>query len=572
MSKVSLDGKITEDDKRPQWDNKIQYLLSCIGFAVGFGNVWRFPYLCQTYGGGAFLIPYVIALVFEGIPIFHLELAIGQLLRKGSIGVWNHISPYLGGIGYACMMVSFIISIYYNMILAWVLWYLGNSFQDPLPWSICPQDTSKPELIEECHKTSKSTYFWYRHTLNISTGITQTGPFLWWLVICLAFSWIIVYLCTIRGIESTGKLKILKNPRAWLDAATQIFFSLSLALGGHIAYSSYNPQKNDCEKDSIIIAAVNSLTSMYASISIFSILGFKATMNYRDCLDRNIAALTTAFNLTNQSISRENYTVWLESLSKISPPTVSNLKLKKCDLQHFLDQSASGPGLAFIVFTEVVLKMPGSQAWAILFFIMLFTLGLSSMFGLIQGILTPFTEFPIVSKYLRKEASCGIICFISFLTGLLFTTRSGSYWLEVFDSYGGSIPLLVISFLEVCGVVFVYGLKRFCNDVEWMTGRPVNFYWKASWQFISPVLMLSVFLSYLSIQHPSTYNTWNPSYEGFPSKEPKFYPRWVLFICGLLVLLPCIFIPIGAICQFKNVMLKRKEKQVLHPSESTEGS
>ncbi|KAG5265024.1 hypothetical protein AALO_G00260610 [Alosa alosa] len=73
-------------DERPKWDNKVQYLLTCIGFAVGLGNVWRFPYFCQVYGGGAFLILY-------------LELAIGQRLRLDSIGVWNSISPYLGGVG-----------------------------------------------------------------------------------------------------------------------------------------------------------------------------------------------------------------------------------------------------------------------------------------------------------------------------------------------------------------------------------------------------------------------------------------------------------------------------------------
>ncbi|XP_039185237.1 sodium-dependent neutral amino acid transporter B(0)AT3-like isoform X1 [Crotalus tigris] len=609
MSEVSLDNTISEDENRPRWDNKMQYLLSCIGLAVGFGNVWRFPYLCQIYGGGAFLIPYVIAVVFEGIPVFHLELAIGQFLRKGSIGVWNHISPYLTGIGYACMMVSFIIGTYYNMIIAWVFWYLGNSFKEPLPWSICPQDSSKPELIKECDHSSESNYFWYRYTLNISTDITQTGPFLWWLIVSLASSWIIVYLCTIKGIKSTGKaiyitisflytvltiflvygltlpgasegltylftpdFTVLKNPRAWLDAGTQSLFSLSLALGGYTAYSSYNPQKNDCEKDSVIIATVNSLTSIYASITIFSILGFKATINYRDCLDSNIESLTTAFNLMEQSISRENYTLWLESLSQGAPSRVSGLKLKNCDLQYFLRKSVSGPGLAFITFTEVVTRMPGAQIWSILFFLMLSCLGLSSMFGLIQGILTPFTEIPLVTKYLRKEVSCGIICFASFLLGLLFTTRSGSYWLEVFDSYGGSLTLLIISLLELCSVVYVYGLKRFCDNVEWMTGRPVNLYWKASWQFISPVLMVSVFLSYLSIQRPSTYSAWNPSYEEFPAKQSKFYPRWVLLIAALVVVLPCICFPMGAICHFKQVLLKRKEKQALHPCESTQGN
>ncbi|XP_070795208.1 sodium-dependent neutral amino acid transporter B(0)AT3-like [Pituophis catenifer annectens] len=605
MSRVSLEGIITEDNKRPRWDNKIQYILSCIGFAVGFGNIWRFSYLCHIYGGGAFLIPYVIALVFEGIPIFHLELAIGQFLRKGSIGVWNHISPYLGGIGYACMMASFIIGLYYNMIIAWVLWYLGNSFKVPLPWSNCPDDPSKMELIKECELSSESNYFWYRYTLNISTDIAQTGPFVWWLIASLASSWIIVYLCTVKGIETSGKaiyvtipflyitltifliygltlpgaiqgiihlftpdFTVLTNPRIWLDAASQCFFSLSLALGGHIAFSSYNPQKNDCQKDSVIIATANSLTSIYTSIVIFSILGFKATISYWDCLDGNIELLTTAFHLMGQSISRQNYTLWLESLLQAAPSRVSALKLQKCDLQHFLDKSASGPGLAFIVFTEAVTRMPGSQMWSILFFLMLFCLGLSSMFGLIQGILTPFIEIPLVSKYLRKEVSCGIICLSSFLLGLLFTTRSGSYWIEVFDSYGGSIPLLIISLFELYGIVHVYGLKRFCDDVEWMTGRPVHFYWKASWQFFSPVLMLSVLLSFVAVQRPSTYNAWNPSYEDFPSKQSKSYPRWVLVIGALLVLLPCIFIPTGTICHFKEVLLKKKEK---HPCERTEG-
>lgn len=85
------------EEERESWDSKLTFLLATIGYAVGLGNVWRFPYLAQKNGGGAFLIPYFVMLAIEGIPIFYLELAIGQRLRKGAIGVWNQVSPYLAG-------------------------------------------------------------------------------------------------------------------------------------------------------------------------------------------------------------------------------------------------------------------------------------------------------------------------------------------------------------------------------------------------------------------------------------------------------------------------------------------
>ncbi|XP_048468923.1 inactive sodium-dependent neutral amino acid transporter B(0)AT3-like [Rhincodon typus] len=268
-------------EERPMWGNKIQYVLSCIGFAVGLGNVWRFPYLCQTYGGGAFLIPYTIALIFEGIPLLHLELAIGQRLRKGSIGVWNSISPYLGGVGIASMLASFAVAMYYNTILAWILWYFFHSFEEPLPWKNCPLNNNGTGFIKECELSTPVDYFWYRNTLNISPEITANKDSQQWcLVICLVAAWLIVYCCVIRGIETVGKviyftatfpylvlvillvrgltlpgaihgltylitpdLSVLTQPRVWLDAATQIFFSMSLSFGGLIAFSSYNSPK-----------------------------------------------------------------------------------------------------------------------------------------------------------------------------------------------------------------------------------------------------------------------------------------------------------------------------------------
>ncbi|XP_034981986.1 sodium-dependent neutral amino acid transporter B(0)AT3-like [Zootoca vivipara] len=589
---------------RPKWDSKVQYLLSCAGFVVGLGNVWRFPYLCQTYGGGAFLIPYMTTLVLGAIPVFFLELAIGQRLKKGTVRLWSHISPYLAGLGYTSMIVSFLVSAYYNMLLALITWYFINSFRNPLPWSFCPTDTSKPELIEECHKSTPTNYFWYRYTLNISTDIGHSGPQQWWLVLCLAACWIIVYICTIRGIESTGKaiyftatfpyliltlfliygltlpgavhgllyfmtpnLKKIKNPRAWLDAATQIFSSLSLGFGGLIAYSSYNPSINDCELDAVMIAAVNSMTSLFASIPIFSILGFKATMAYEDCLARNVKYITKVFR--NDNITVDSGAFWLRYLNGTDINKLASLRLANCDLQYFLDKSVSGTGLSFIVFTEIIIKLPGSNTWAILFFLMLFNLGITSMFGLVQSVLTPLTESRIVSSYICKETVCGLICLTAFLLGLVFTLRSGNYWLEMFDAFGGTMPLLVIAFFEVMGVAFFYGMERISADVEDMTGRPLKAYWKAMWQFFSPGVMLLIFFSYVLLEPASTYNTWNPNHVHFPAKETKKYPIWAVVISEMLEFVPCLMIPFGAIYQFWRIMLEKKQLQITHPDTST---
>ena len=141
------------DDERESWDSKLTFLLATVGYAVGLGNVWRFPYLAQKNGGGAFLIPYFVMLAVEGIPIFYLELAIGQRLRKGAIGVWHQVSPYLGGIGISSAVVSFNVALYYNTIIAWCLFYFVQSFQSELPWSECPKvygDNGTYHLEPDC--------------------------------------------------------------------------------------------------------------------------------------------------------------------------------------------------------------------------------------------------------------------------------------------------------------------------------------------------------------------------------------------------------------------------------------
>ncbi|XP_020498803.1 sodium-dependent neutral amino acid transporter B(0)AT1 [Labrus bergylta] len=569
---------------RPKWDNKTQYLLTCVGFCVGLGNVWRFPYLCQSHGGGAFIIPFIILVVLEGVPLLHLEFAIGQRLRKGSVGAWAAIHPYLTGVGIASMSVSFLVGMYYNTIIAWVMWYFFNSFQDPLPWSQCPLNENLTGLVSECERSTSVDYFWYRKTLNTSEAIDESGGLQWWIVISLVTAWSVLYICCIRGIETTGKavyitstlpyvvltiflirgltlkgsvdgikflftpdLDELVNPSTWLDAGAQVFYSFSLAFGGLISFSSYNPIHNNCEQDAVIIALINGFTSIYAATVIYSIIGFRATEQFDACINGNIMMLLNGFDLAEGTITDTNYDEMLQNLNSTvsGSAIIERLSLSNCELRTFLSEGVEGTGLAFIVFTEAITKMPFSPLWSVLFFIMLFCLGLSTMFGSIEGVVVPLQDLEIFPKKFPKEALTGIVCFVSFLIALIFALQSGNYWLALFDSYAGSIPLLIIAFCEMTGVVYLYGIDRFNKDIEFMIGHKPNIFWQATWRVISPLIVLVIFVFYLVTQVNAelTYITWNPSSVNFPVLEILPYPSWVYVIIFILAGLPSLLIP-----------------------------
>ncbi|KAM6087455.1 sodium-dependent neutral amino acid transporter B(0)AT1 [Chlamydotis macqueenii] len=587
-----------EADSRPKWDNKAQYMLTCVGFCVGLGNVWRFPYLCQSHGGGAFMIPFLILLVLEGIPLLYLEFAIGQRLRKGSVGVWSSIHPTLKGVGISAMLVSFLVGLYYNTIIAWVMWYFFNSFQEPLPWSSCPLNDNNTGYKEECARSSPTDYFWYRETLNISTRIDNSGTIQWWLLLCLTCAWGVLYVCTIRGIETTGKavyvtstlpylvltiflirgltlkgstngivylftpnVTELANPVTWLDAGAQVFYSFSLAFGGLISFSSYNSIHNNCEKDALIISVINGFTSIYAATVIYSIIGFRATERYDDCFDRNILTLMNAFDLPEGNVTQDNFEQMQQLCNMTDPITFASLKFESCNLESFLNDGVEGTGLAFIVFTEAITKMPVSPLWSILFFIMVFCLGLSSMFGNMEGVLVPLQDLKLIPPKVPKELITGLICLGSYLIAFIFVLKSGNYWLALFDSFAGSIPLLIIAFFEMFSVVYIYGIDRFNKDLEFMIGHKPNIFWQITWRVISPLIMLVIFFFYfvVKVNEELLYSVWDPSYEEFPKTQKIEYPNWVYAIIVILAGVPSLAIPAFAIykairnyCQKKN--------------------
>lgn len=581
-------------EDRPAWDNQIQFLCACIAFAVGLGNIWRFPYLAQTYGGGAFLIPYVIMLIFEGVPLFLMELSIGQRLRRGPIGAWTAFHPFLVGIGVASMVVSFSVGLYYNTIVAWCFWYICNSFTDPLPYATCPLNLNKTGYETVCLQSGSTEYFWYKSTLNISESLDETGGLVWWMVCCLVLAWFVLWVGMVKGIESSGKvmyftatfpylvlfiflvrgltlkgssdglaylftpdLAVLANPNVWLDAATQIFFSLGLGFGGVIAFSSYNPKKQDCQRDALIIALTNSFTSVLASVVIFAVLGYKATVQNDKCLDRNIEYIQDVLNLPQGSITVDSYDDLVPGIKDANPTLEANLEV--CDVQEILNEKSQGTGLAFVVFTEAIISMPGSPVWSVLFFLMLLSLGMGSMFGTVEGVITPL--FDLGFKVPRALIT-GLVALISCCIGLIFCTRAGNYWLEIFDGYAGSIPLLIIAFCEIITVSWLYGTKRFDEDVAWMYGGPKSFfgwilhwYFRLCWTFISPILIATVFFAYIytTITSEIVYESY---VDGQTEELP--YPWFATMTIILLIALPLFFIPFMFI--YKLVQTRRSGK------------
>ncbi|MEQ2224446.1 hypothetical protein ILYODFUR_007529 [Ilyodon furcidens] len=511
-------------------------------------------------------------LFLEGVPLFYLELAIGQKMRLGSIGAWTAISPYLGGLGLASVVTSLYLCLYYNIINAWSFWYLFHSFQPVLPWAACPVNSNRTGPIEECERATPTQYFFYRETLNISPSIQENGSIHTGQALCFLLAWLITYLFIVRGVKSTGKvvyftatfpyvvlfiylirgitlhgaingvkymftpkMEELSNPTTWINAATQIFFSLGLGFGSLIAFASYNQYHNNFEHQAIIVSLINSGTSIFSSVVTFAIYGFKATLNYENCLERTRIVLLNTFSLAEDSITIDNVFEWIGKLNKTYPEQFAELscKLEDCNLESELSTAVEGTGLAFIVYSEAIKNMPLSQLWSVLYFVMLLLLGMGSMLGNITAIITPLRDFKVVSC-ISDEIFNGVVCLVCLLLGLGFTTSSGNYWFTMFNDYGATFSLLFIVLIEVITVSYFYGIKRFDKDIEDMLGHRPNWFWKIMWAGVSPLLLIGLLLFYVIniIQGGTpTYQAWN---KDLGKSEHTEYP---LFGQAFIVLL-----------------------------------
>uniref|UniRef100_A0A6G1SP16 Sodium-dependent neutral amino acid transporter SLC6A17 n=1 Tax=Aceria tosichella TaxID=561515 RepID=A0A6G1SP16_9ACAR len=808
------------EDGREVWPSKLQYFLAITSYSIGLGNVIRFPILVQKNGGLAFIIPFVIMLLLEGIPLFYLELAIGQRTRKAAISCWNLVSPFAVGIGIASAAVSFLIGLYYNTMVAWTLLYTWASLNHKLPTaqggvggggnvcspeqlaaspvqlssssSLSPYDNKMANLDDtnetvkaaaECQLATPFEYFWYRETLDISSNVSDWSKFNWPIVLCLTIAWLISYVCLVKGLSSSKRLVYiistfpyvilliflakavslrgmgqglryfiepdwpkLFDPYVWLQAAAQVFFSLGLGFGGLIALSSYNQVNNNCYKDAIKVSLINFVTSLLAGIVVFSILGFRATLNYERCqvereqqidfyladynlkvleygavfkqvTERNDKTGTTSSKISSGNGSNnarqrpganvEQFVAIKRPPDVTEPPSTisqdaaeeeeenddgsvpienddkessledaidsirnldrqldlgsssgsfdygdsdtefivnaSNLidrkqldkivenieNLPKCSIRRELDESTRGTGLVFVVMAEAISQFESNaNSWNILFFLMILALGFDSQFGNLEGLLSSLTDFnfnlnskqlneslttnghhqqhhddddydahpantsnglggggmsrspgqqqaaKLRANQLIRQWATGCICGLSLVISIvMFAHGAGSYMFAIFDEYASSFSLVIIALFELLAISYIYGLKRFSDDCELMTGKRPPFLVLLSWRYISPiVLLLLVFATIKQFANELNYEVWLVAGDkgggewGIAQDESshlvaKEWPSWSI-VFGVVLIVSCvIWIPLIAILRAIRINIVPEEQE-----------
>ncbi|KAJ8776519.1 hypothetical protein J1605_015414 [Eschrichtius robustus] len=454
------------EDERPAWNSKLQYILAQVGFSVGLGNVWRFPYLCQKNGGGSLE-----------------KMKMRRKITKRSESWTDEGDEYL-------------------------------------------RLRAQPALALKLKSL-------------VSLGAEAQLGLEWW----------------------GRQLEMMLEPKVWREAAAQVFFALGLGFGGVIAFSSYNKRDNNCHFDAVLVSFINFFTSILATLVVFAVLGFKANVINEKCIAENLEMIIKLVKMGNISqdtiphhinfsaVTAEDYHLVYDIIQKVKEEEFPALHLNSCQIEDELNKAVQGTGLAFIAFTEAMTHFPASPFWSVMFFLMLVNLGLGSMFGTIEGIITPIVD----TFKVRKEVLTVICCLLAFCIGLMFVQRSGNYFVTMFDDYSATLPLLIVVILENIAVSFVYGIDKFMEDLKDMLGFAPNRYYYYMWKYISPLMLLSLLIASIVNMglSPPGYNAW---IEDKASEEFQSYPTWGMVVCISLMVLAILPVPIVFIIRRCNLI------------------
>ena len=432
-----------------------------MGSAIGLGNIWRFPAVAYENGGGAFFIPYLFALLTAGIPMLIMEFTIGHKYRSSAPRSLKRISGGMEWIGWWQVIISFVISTYYPIIIAWASMYAYFSFSQA--WGDNPEK------------------FFTNDFLNMATP-GEFGAFVPSVLIPLVIIWAIVFIILFRGvkkgIELANRIFIplllicflliviravtlpgalsgldaffapdwasIMNGSVWVSAYGQIFYSLSIGFAIMITFSSYLPKNSDITNNAFITGFSNSAFELLAGIGVFAALGFMASQ-------------------TGQDVS---------------------------------DVVEGGIGLAFMVFPEIVSQMPASALFGFLFFISLVLAGLSSMVSINETYIAALQEKFNLSR--RKSVLIGVS--LASIVSVLYATQGGLVLLDTVDYFVNNYGVALVGLIEVVGIAwFARELNNLKSHADEVSDLKIGSWWQFSLRFITPLV-----LGYMMIQNLRT--------------------------------------------------------------------
>lgn len=404
---------------RAEWTGQLGFIISAIGSAVGLGNIWRFPGVAYENGGGAFLIPYIVALLTAGIPILFLDYAIGHRFRGSAPLALRRLAGKLGeGIGWFQVMICVFIAIYYTAVLAWASSYFVFSFD--LKWGDDAAGYFTGEYLQLADQPFTLEFvpavliplvlMWIVALVVLGAGVVRGVQRLNMIAIPLlvvGFLILVVRALFLPGAAEglnalfTPDFAALADPSVWVAAYSQIFFSLSVAFGIMMTYSSYRRRRSNMTTPGLVVAFGNSSFEILAGIGVFATLGFFAHQ---------------------QGVA------------------VGEL------------EGLTGVGLAFMTFPAIAAQMPGGEIFGALFFGALTLAGLTSMISIMEVILAG-----VMDKFglTRRGAVYGIGGVLAIISVVLFGTTSGLTALDTIDHWANNIGIVASAVVMTITVLWI---------------------------------------------------------------------------------------------------------------------
>lgn len=445
---------------RENFTGRGAFLIAAIGSAVGLGNIWRFPYVAYSSGGGAFIVPYLIALLTAGIPLLFLDYSIGHKFRGSPPMAMRRLNKHTEAIGWWQTLICWVIVIYYAVIIAWAIRYTG--FSVTKAWGKDPEGFLLGDFLKVSSTVDVEFHFvpgvfwpmlvlWIAvlaiMALGIQKGVTRAS-WVFMPLLTVMFIALVAIALTLDG--ATNGLNALFSPawsalgnyKVWMAAYGQIFFSLSVGFGIMVTYASYLKPRSDLTGSGLVVGFANSSFEILAGLGVFAALGFMATAS-------------------GQPVS---------AVAK------------------------SGIVLAFIAFPQII-----SQAGAVgpllgvLFFASLVFAGITSMISLLEVVIAAFRE---KTGMHRRAATWVVGGFTAAVSILLFPTTTGLNLLDVTDHFINNLGIVGVALLSCIVVTWVLRKLPMLRDhLNEISSFKVNRVWMALVGVIAPAVLLGLWIT-----------------------------------------------------------------------------